>query len=227
MSVHHSISELTTEKIRANTFEQEIPEFYALRTVVESQGWHDNQTVFDHSLESVDSLDEMLRFEYLEPAARDRLIAYLDTTLDTCTRRELLVFATLLHDIGKTISLQTNAQGNTGSPSHGLIGCWVAEPLVARFGLSEREQKHVLGLVSDHLVPSDLIEMSINNKTPNEGITELLTAHRPESTVELLLLAYADWMGCDVREPVEAELAQRVVVVQECLGRLSGQISNP
>lgn len=212
-----SLTAFIPSAISNNELADTLPEFYQLKSVIESQGWHDNQTVFDHSIESAKALEEIIRFDYLAEQDRNTLIDYLNGKLETQTRLDLLRLATLLHDIGKLISLQRNAEGNTSSPSHGIIGEWIAQPVVDKFDLSDAEKKFVLGLISDHLVPSDLIEMSTNNNTAPSEILQLLHANRPESTVELLLLGYADWLGCDVREPVRAERDKRVTVVHECL----------
>lgn len=212
-----SLASFTPDSIASNEFADVLPEYYKLREVIESQGWHDDQTVFDHSIESAKSLEEIVHFDYLAEQDRNTLIDYLNGKLETQTRLDLLRLATLLHDIGKLISLQHNAEGNTSSPSHGIIGEWVAQPIVDKFDLTNTEKKFVLGLISDHLVPSDLIEMSINNNTAPSDVLQLLYANRPGSTVELLLLGYADWLGCDVREPVRAERDKRVTVVHECL----------
>lgn len=212
-----SLTSFTSEAIVNNDFIDTLPEYYRLRDVIESQGWHDNQTVFDHSIESAKALETIVGFDYLQDQDKETLVDYLGGRLESHTRLDLLRLATLLHDIGKLVSLQRNAEGSTNSPSHGIIGEWVAKPIVDRFAISDAEKDFVLGLVSDHLVPSDLIEMSINNGTTPDEVVELLYANRPTSTVELLLLGYADWLGCDVRESIRDEREKRISAVHTCL----------
>ena len=219
-----SLSSFTPGAITSNEFVDVLPEYYKLSEIIESQGWHDDQTVFDHSIESAKALEEIARFNYLSEEDRATLVGYLNGRREAQTRLDLLRLATLLHDIGKLISLQHNAEGNTSSPSHGIIGEWVAQPIVDKFDLTDVEKKFVLGLISDHLVPSDLIEMSINNDTAPSDVLQLLYANRPESTIELLLLGYADWLGCDVRESICAERDKRVAVVHECLSLVAATL---
>jgi hypothetical protein len=215
------ITTFTPEAIVSDQFIDVFAEYYELRTVIESQGWHDNQSVFDHQIKSGQELETILDFDYLTSEEKSATDEYLGTTYDILTRRQLLRLATLLHDIGKLVSLQTNAQGNTGSPSHGIIGGWVASEYLQRFSLTEKERAFILSLISDHLVPSDLIELSINNHTEPTQIVSLLTSHRSHSATELLLLSYADWMGCDIRESVREEREKRITIAHMCLASLA------
>ena len=211
------ITQFTADTIVSGMFRVQIPDYYALHNIVESQAWHDNQSVFDHCLASARALEEITQFNSLQPSDKARILAYLAGKHERCSRLDLLRLATLLHDIGKLISLHRTASGGTSSPSHGVIGEWVAKPIVAMFDITPGEKRRVLDLISDHLVPSDLIEMAIVNGTTARGVVELLQSHRPDTVVELLLLAYADWQGCDIRESVRQRRDQRVAMVHECL----------
>jgi UTP:GlnB (protein PII) uridylyltransferase len=213
-----SLDSFSHQAILDEQFTESVPEFYQLQNVVESQGWHDDQTVFDHSIDSAKALDRIVQFDDIADDARAKFQSYLNRPVEEHSRLSLLKLATLLHDIGKLISLQYNAQGNTSSPSHGLLGSWVATPVLARFDITDTEKAFVLGLIADHLVPPDLIELSINNHTPSSSVADLLRRHRPNTTIELLLLAQADWAGCDVRdEAVSVERDKRGPIARECL----------
>jgi poly(A) polymerase len=193
-----------------------IPELGQLRNVVEIQGWHAHQNVYDHSIQTLESIDALLTSR-LPDAIREHAAGYLGQPIGIHTRGDLLRLAALLHDIGKIVSLQHNAAGETLSPSHGTIGAWAAKPVVARFSLTKIEQTYVLGLIADHLIPSDLIEMAINNRTPTQAVTGLLLEHRKDTAFELLLIAYADWLGCDVMPQLETIRDQRIAVANKCL----------
>lgn len=217
MQESFSLTGLTPDAFSSNELMTIFPEFYELRHVVESQSWHDNQTVFDHSIESARALETIMRFEYLTEQDKDLFTQYLDSVVDGHSRRELLRAATLFHDAGKLISLQQNSTGETSSPSHGVIGEWMAKPMIDRLDISQRAKQVVQGLVADHLIPSDLIELSLNNNTPVRDNLTLLLTHRPETAVELLLLGYADWLGCAVRDSAREERSKRIALVHEWL----------
>ncbi|MGV9001368.1 MAG: HD domain-containing protein [Candidatus Saccharimonadaceae bacterium] len=219
-----SATSFTPEHILGNDFINALPEYYTLNDIVESQDWHNEQTVFDHSIKCATELEEITKFAFLPVQEREQIVAYLNGKVELHTRLELLRLATLLHDIGKHVSLHHNAQGNTASPSHGLLGEWIARPVVDKFDVTDNEKNFVLGLISDHLVPSDLIEMSINNHTPYQNVVMLLQENRPDTMVELLLLAYADWLGCDIRAVVREEREVRIGIVHECLSLITQRV---
>jgi hypothetical protein len=217
------LSSLTKDAIVRETHKEALAELYALQNVIESQAWHDDQSVFDHSLASMDALDTILMFDFTTPQARQNLQAYLETPLETHSKKELLRLATLLHDIGKNISLQTKASGDTSSPSHGVIGGWVAAPLLKRLALTKKEQNYILHLITTHLLPSDLIELEVNGALESRESLQLLAMHEPEHTIELVLLAYADWMGCAIRAAAHEEREKRVMLVQSLLEKANAK----
>ena len=219
-----STKDFSLELLADGTLSQQLPEYYSLKEVVESQGWDDDESVFDHSLNSARALRTIMMFDYLPDSDRKKLTNYLHQPFEGHTRMQLLEVATLLHDIGKIVSLQRNAQGNTSSPSHGILGSWLAGPLLEKIDLTKTEKQFVLELIADHLVPSDLIELSINNGTKIRNIMDLLVSNRPNTCLELLLLSYADWMGCGIRDSVREEREKRVVIVHECFSIFAGSI---
>ncbi len=212
------IGSFSPESLADDSFSTGVPEFYKLKDVIESNDWHANQNIFDHSLDTARALRDITRFEYLTSQESVNLHDYLAQYIDTHTRKQLLMMATLLHDIGKSISLQRNTQGNTTSPSHGILGSWVAKPFLERFELSAKEKVYILDLIADHLVASDLIELSINNNTGSQWVVDLLQNNRPQFAIEILVLGYADWIGCDIRNSAAAaERDKRVVIARDCL----------
>ncbi len=74
-----------TDDIKAEHLLNDIPEFYALRGVVEnSRSWHKNDSVFDHTLRAIDRLDEYLG------QASDKINSYLSQKVGRYSRRDLL-----------------------------------------------------------------------------------------------------------------------------------------
>lgn len=224
MQVPLSLANFTPDRIMKDEFVTVLPEYYELKAVVESQPWHDHQTVFDHSLKSAVALETIIRFEQLPEPASTALTNYLAQKYENHSRLQVLRLATLLHDAGKLISLQHDPQGNTSSPSHGVLGAWVARPLVDKFAMADSEKQVVLDLITNHLVATDLIEMSVANNTSAQKVVELLQAHRPDIAVELVVLGYADWLGCDIRATVREERQKRVARVHECLRYIASRL---
>lgn len=198
-----------------------LPEFYKLKNVIENQAWHAEQTVFDHSIKSLQAYEAIVAFDYLSPNEKLVLDQYLDKKVGDHSRKALLQVAVALHDIGKLVSLQHGADGQTSCPSHGVIGRWVGLATIKKIDMEPQEQDYVLNLISDHLLPSDLIELAINNQWTKNEVAKILLQHRKEMAVELIILAYADWLGCDVRPAVEKERIARIELAHITLSILA------
>ncbi|MDB4931890.1 MAG: [Protein-PII] uridylyltransferase, partial [Myxococcaceae bacterium] len=110
-----------------------IPEFAAVTARVQHDVYH-VYTVDVHSVAAVDRLHALSRGE-LGPdfALASRLMASID-------RREVLLLATLLHDVGKS-------QGR----AHSRVGAEMAPAIAARLGLDRDDAETVAWLVLEHL----------------------------------------------------------------------------
>jgi hypothetical protein len=63
------------------------------------------------------------------------------------SRRDLLLLATALHDLGKT------GGGMDETADHARRGIEAARPVLARFGLSEEQKELVLDVIGHHVPP--------------------------------------------------------------------------
>lgn len=219
-----SIDKVTVSAILGGSLKSIFPELYRLNEVVESQDWHDDQSVFDHSIKTAQAIDSIAEFDFLESEARQFLRNYLDEMIGTHTRLELLKFAALFHDIGKNETLYHKPNGDTSCPSHAVIGGIDIAIILTRVTLSHDERIYIRKLIAEHLLPSDIIEVGINNKTLDRQILRRIEKCCAGYTIEAIVLSYADWLGCQVRDTVVVELNERVKAAQACLSYLSKDI---
>ena len=111
-----------------------IPEFSPVVGRVHHDTYH-VYTVDVHSVAAVDRLAALARGELAaEYALASRLAAEV-------SRREMLVFATLLHDVGKAI----------GGKDHSQRGAVMARSILARLGFSPSEVDDACHLIQEHL----------------------------------------------------------------------------
>ncbi|WP_420114079.1 HD domain-containing protein [Pseudactinotalea sp.] len=96
--------------------------------------------------------------------------------------RDVLLWAALLHDIGKV----------AGAANHSLVGVERARPLLERVGLSAAEQHDVLLLIEHHLL---LAETATSEDAADPAVLERIAValeHRPELVRALRHLTEAD-----------------------------------
>jgi tRNA nucleotidyltransferase (CCA-adding enzyme) len=110
------------------------PELAALQGVEQDSNWHPEGDVWVHTLHVCDAAAKI--------AERERLSE---------TERQILLFASLCHDLGKpATTVQMN--GRWRSPRHSEVGVPIAESFLARIGCPVSVIEVVLPLVAEHLV---------------------------------------------------------------------------
>ncbi|HJZ64728.1 MAG TPA: [protein-PII] uridylyltransferase [Candidatus Acidoferrum sp.] len=150
-----------------------LPEFRLIDSLVVRDFYH-RYTVDEHSLRTIEHLQELAE----PPDERGASFAPLWKTLD---RRDLLIFALLLHDTGKGMPIENHVAGSLESLA----------TAAERLGLSPEEETEVRFLIEHHLDISatvqrrDIFDPSIvSGFAENVGTLERLQ--------RLTLLTYAD-----------------------------------
>jgi len=150
-----------------------LPEFRLIDSLVVRDFYH-RYTVDEHSLRTIEHLQELAD----PPDERGSSFAPLWKTLD---RRDLLIFALLLHDAGKGMPIENHVTGSLESLA----------TAAERLGLSPEEEAEVRFLIEHHLDMSatvqrrDIFDPSIvSGFAENVGTLERLQ--------RLTLLTYAD-----------------------------------
>lgn len=175
------------------------PEFQELKDVVEKTLYHFNERVYDHVLLVLKNLKEILERINPETAAK------LSEKIGARTRKELLIIATVLHDISKTECIVVKEDGTTRCSGHEEAGAKKAIEILKRFGLSEAELGHISAVIEAHAV-TDAIFTADNqiSEADRQAIKEKYAA----IYIELILLTYADAMSeyTRVSRPEEYQL---------------------
>jgi len=122
------------------------------------QGPFHHLDVLSHQLEAVEQADRFLA-DYAEfsPALQAPLLAYCGEELvERRPRKALIKLAALLHDVGKPSSRQVHPDGEIWFIGHEQTGLALAQQVVERLRLSNREAHMVCQLVLHHLRPGFL-----------------------------------------------------------------------
>jgi len=129
-----------------------LPELDVMRKV--RQGPYHHLDVWNHSLECVRQLELFFK----EQKRNSNIQNHLNEVISgERSRRSLLKFGTLLHDIGKPKALRRE-EGKTKFHGHELIGARISEDLCRRLKLSNDEIDSLKRMVFWHLRPGYLAD---------------------------------------------------------------------
>ncbi len=157
------INQLTVKDIKAGSLKSVLPELYELQAVYETNAWHNHQQVFDHIL---------------------RVFSHLKKY----SQNNLLLWAGLLHDIGKKENIA----------NHVLIGARKAEKILARLKFSPKDRDYIVTIVKLHGLTTDL--QQVKN----------LKAKFPRIFNDLMIFGLADTQSSQLKQNNPQDYQYRV-----------------
>jgi poly(A) polymerase len=176
-----------------------IPEMVYMKGVEQPKEHHWN--VFDHSLKTVEAVDFLMReSEWIikdrdllrEVPWTDEIRTHFDKQLaGGSTRKLLLKFGALLHDIAKPQTKAVDENGRTRFIGHPKQGAEIASVIFSRLRFSSREKKLVGHLVYYHLRP---VQMS-NTGMPTSRAVYRFFRDVGTDGIDILFLALADFLA--------------------------------
>lgn len=142
--------------VHSGLWEAIAPEATAGRGVAQSA--HHHLDVFDHDAAAAVAVAEALRtLDAWAGAEAAAFRAWLDTPVaGERTRRWLVPFAALLHDMAKPMVRVTNPDGTNGFPRHAQAGGALARAVARRLKLGRHEIALLGAFVRQHARPNDL-----------------------------------------------------------------------
>jgi [protein-PII] uridylyltransferase len=150
-----------------------LPEFKAIDSLVVRDFYH-RYTVDEHSLRTIEHLQELA-----EPP--DERAAHFRQLWKTVDRRDLLILALLLHDVGKGMSVENHVTGSLEA----------LESAAARLRLSAYETDEVHFLIEHHLDMSETMQRrDIFDPATVSMFADAVTTQ--ERLQRLCLMTYAD-----------------------------------
>lgn len=156
------------------------------------QNYYHHLGVWEHTLATLDNLEEMLRNPREQfKAYGDRLVSWLTRSVEGgVRRRSLLVLAALVHDAGKSESMTVEPSGRIRFQGHQLAGAALAAGVAARLGLGRRASGSLVAIVRDHMRLGFLLKDGETTASRLAAAVEL-GDHCPE----VVLLSLADRMA--------------------------------
>lgn len=184
------ISSISVEKLRNNEFKKNLPEIYELKEVIENNNWHNNDSVFNHTLTTLEKLEELLT------NAKNKISSYFNQKVDNYTRKQLLFLSAVFHDIAKKETLVEN-NNLTSCSNHEEMSSQKVKTILDRFDLSEKEKKLIIKTIKYHDKINIILES--DNKELKEKYKEFKIKY-PDIFLEITLLAIADTLGGQLKD---------------------------
>ena len=202
-------SDITYENLKSGELERELPEFYELKTVIENNPWHDNESTFVHTLAVLEELQKIISGNLDQ-----KLINDLDQNIDTHTRKELLFLATVFHDLGKK---ETIIKKDVYSffPKHEEVSVTKAGEILKKIELTGKEVAFVLNIIKNHTAVHSIV--SEDNPNIHAQFLELKSMNK-EYFSELILMVWADTSSGQLKETEPKNFRFRVGYYKKQLG---------
>ncbi len=223
-----AINTVTVSKLKSGALKDSFPEYYQLASVVENNPWHKNQNAFDHVVKVYSHLLETLKLHFLNKDEQEWVLRYIanspsrkSNSKATYSRKDLLLIATLLHDIAKKHTSVTNPDGSAYCPGHELIGASQVSNFSSRFGLHKNDEIHVEKIVRYHGLISEFLNLIIANGKLDFYL-QLFVDTVKNTEIELLLLMYADLHGCDLEQLNKQAFNARKKIIISLLKKIIG-----
>jgi hypothetical protein len=137
---------LRTIRMRITEGEPLIRELRGLRGVAQGEGHRFD--VYFHTLEVLDQLvGSVLPLDFVPEAARTSVHELLDKEIGGVSRRDLLLLAAALHDLGKA------GFGKAESENHAERSARTARVILDRLGLTDAQSRLVIDVIRYHVPP--------------------------------------------------------------------------
>ncbi len=219
-----NILKITSHDLQSKKYIHNFPEYYKLDKVVENNLWHSNQSVFDHIISVFKGLESVLHFEGLSLSHKNTVKKYLSEKIGHKSRHEILIIATLLHDISKADTLVMKPDGTTSCPGHDFISAGMVKYFSNRFGVNKKDEVYTKQIVMYHGFISDILNLIIENGNKNKYIN-IYKETVGDVAVELVLLMKADLSGSDLKMNDAEGYRKRENILDEMLLKLIPQTS--
>jgi poly(A) polymerase len=174
------------------------PETGPMRTATQSAPHR--FTVWEHSLRALAGLDALLADLGLLAPHGERIARHLTAPLGgTLTRRAVLRFATLLHDVAKPETRSVDPDGRVRFTGHDRLGAERADAIAARLVWPGPARTVLVRLVRQHLRPMHLGQLdAITPRARYRFFRDL-----GDEVPDLVCLTIADAAGTDGRPPAQ------------------------
>jgi putative nucleotidyltransferase with HDIG domain len=167
-----------------------IPELNLLKGYIENNAWHDKDDDFTHTFTVFNNLKENLKLSFIKNnVSKSQITKYLKNRVDKLTKKQILLWAGLLHDIGKPRTFK-NKEGIISCPNHEIVSVDLAKKIIMRLEFSKQDTQRVYSIIYNHSIPHLMLDIKDNEKL-NTAIKKIRNKYS-DLFIELMLLGLSD-----------------------------------
>ena len=206
-----NIASLNKTNLVSGKLRDLVPELYLMQDAIEDNDWHPEESVFDHTLSVMGSLEKT--FLVLTGPLKRRMKQEIDNN----SRKILLKIAAIFHDIAKPETL--TKEYPTRCVGHEKIGAEKARNILRHFDLSHAELEIIVEIIRNHMTMHYILEPG----NPNFQKEFVAFKNRFLNTIypELILLVFADTINSGLRKTNPKEFKYRIDFLKKEIAKLS------
>ncbi len=217
-----AVSHLEAKDFQQGQLKSVFPEVYELQKVIENtkSGSHKNQNAFEHTLLVFTHLKTALKTMRLSNSRTKKVLNVLAERIQNYDCWQLLLYAALLHDIGKKSVLRKDGVF-TDAGGHEDKSAELLPKMKFRFGFGAQDLKYLQRIVKYHGATWQLVGDIVEDEGNWNKYWLPFKKQFRRHTYGLLLLSYADLLGSSMQKTNKPEFVKRSLWYKKLLG-LSG-----
>ncbi len=118
-----------------------MPEIYELRTVIENNSWHNQESTLDHTLKI------LTNYKIFLEKADSKISTYLNKKLDKLPVKDLILVSILLHDLGNKETIINYEDGSSLFPSHERVSVVKSKKILDKLDLSWPDKRYIINII--------------------------------------------------------------------------------
>lgn len=137
------------------------PIFLKLKNVVENNGYHDHEPVYDHLIKTKNIALKEIKGDFItSPEAKKLFLEFVNEDFQGMKRTDIMILIALLHDIGKILYVKedhhsrsivvTDSSGITSIPGHEYWGSTIVAEMLQGLTLNPEVITYIANIVGLH-----------------------------------------------------------------------------
>lgn len=186
------------------------PLFLKLNNVVENNGYHDHEAVYDHLVKTKDIALREIKADFItNPEAKVKFLEFVKSDFYGLKKADIMILIALLHDIGKILSIKkgetlhsilvTTNGGITFCPGHEYEGSKIVSEFTKDLNLLPEVTSYISKVIQNHDTYNQLY-LEGRNAWPQDILLKDIKSRADGVYIEAMFNIYCD---CFTAQPFQ------------------------